>query len=100
MTITVVATLRAAKGKADELASVLAEQVGVIRKTEPGCLVYRLHRCTKDPEAFLFYEVYADKAAFDVHRASPHLAVYRKRREDGAMLDGTVDVKIYDVLAD
>ena len=93
--VTVVATLRAATGKADALAALLTEQAGVIRNTEPRCLVYRVHRATQDPDAFLFYEIYADDAAFDAHRASPHLAQFRKRREDEGLLDGTVDVRIY-----
>jgi quinol monooxygenase YgiN len=93
--VTVVATLRAAKGKADALAALLTEQRAVIRKTETGCLVYRVHRSTQDPDAFLFYEIYADDAAFDAHRASPHLAAYRKRREDEGLLEGSVDVKVY-----
>ena len=54
-----------------------------------------LHRSTQDPDAFLFYEIYADDAAFDAHRASPHLAAYRKRREDEGLLEGSVDVKVY-----
>jgi quinol monooxygenase YgiN len=93
--VTVVATLRAAKGKADALAALLVEQAAVIRKTEPGCVVYRVHRSTSDPDAFLFYEIYADDAAFAAHRASPHLAQYRKQREDDGLLDGPVDVQIY-----
>lgn len=95
MSVTVVATLRAAKGKADALAALLVEQAGVIRQTEPGCVVYRVHRSTSDPDAFLFYEVYTDDAAFAAHRASPHLAQYRKRREDEGLLDGPVDVRVY-----
>jgi quinol monooxygenase YgiN len=47
--VTVVAKLRAAKGKGDALAALLKEQAGVVRKNEPGCLVYRPHRSTKDP---------------------------------------------------
>ena len=93
--VTVVATLRAAAGKADALAALLVEQAGVIRKTEPRCLAYRVHRSTRDPAAFLFYEIYADEAAFDAHRASPHLAQYRKRREDEGLLDGPVAVEVY-----
>ena len=93
--VTVVATLRAAPGKADALEALLIEQAAVIRKTEPGCVLYRVHRATSDPEAFLFYEIYADDAAFDAHRASPHLAQYRKRREQEGLLDGAVDVKVY-----
>ena len=99
-TITVVATLRAADGKADALEALLIEQAAVIRKTEPGCVVYRVHRSTKDPNAFLFYEIYADDAAFDAHRASPHLAAYRKRREHEALLDGAVDVQVYRAVTD
>ena len=98
--LTVVATLCAASGKADALAALLTEQAGVIRRTEPGCLVYRVHRSVADPNAFLFYEIYADDAAFEAHRASPHLAQYRKRREDEGLLDGTVDVKVYRALTD
>jgi quinol monooxygenase YgiN len=98
--VTVVATLRAAKGKADALAALLVEQCAVIRKTEPGCLAYRIHRSTTDPDAFLFYEIYVDEAAFDAHRASPHLAQYRKRRQDEALLDGGIDVKVYRALSE
>src|SRR5215510_16198568 len=39
--LTVVAKVRAAKGKGDALAALLAEQAGVVKKAEPGCLVYR-----------------------------------------------------------
>ena len=69
--LTVVAKIRAAKGKGDALAALLAEQAGVVRKAEPGCLVYRPHRSTKDPDLFIFYEMYKDEAAFDVHRKGP-----------------------------
>ena len=67
---TVVAKIRAAKGKGDAMAAFLTEQAAVVLKAEKGCLVYRVHRSTKDPELFLFYEAYADEAAFDVHRNS------------------------------
>ena len=71
---TVVATLRAAKGKADALIAMLTEQVGVVRRNEPGCTAYRLHRSTKDPDLFFFYETYVDDAAFELiatRRISP-----------------------------
>ena len=93
--ITVVARIRAAKGKGDALASLLREQIATVRKTEPGCLAYRLHCSTSDPDAFLFYETYADEAAFDAHRNSPHLAAYRKRREQEGLVDGPAEVQVY-----
>jgi len=94
-TITVVARIRAAKGKGDALASLLREQIATVRKTEPGCLAYRLHRSTTDTDAFLFYETYADEAAFDAHRKSPHLAAYRQRREQEGLVEGPADVQVY-----
>ena len=98
--LTVVATIRAAKGKDAALAALLTEQVGVVLKSEPGCLVYRLHRSTKDPELFFFYEVYRDEAAFELHRKTPHLAAYRERREKDGLTAGPAQVEIYRSLTD
>jgi quinol monooxygenase YgiN len=98
--LTVVARIRAAKGKGDALAALLAEQAGVVRKAEPGCLVYRVHRSTKEPELFLFYETYADDAAFELHRKAPHLAAYRERREKEGLTAGPAEVEVYRSLTD
>ena len=98
--ITVVAKIRAAKGKGDALAALLKEQAGVVRKNEPGCLVYRPHRSPKDPDLFLFYEQYRDDAAFDAHRKAPHLAQYRERRDREGLTEGAVEVEIYRALTD
>ena len=98
--LTVVAKIRAARGKGDALAALLREQAAVVRKAEPGCLVYRPHRSRKDPDLFLFYEQYADDAAFDAHRKAPHLAGYRERREREGLTEGTVEVEIYRSLTD
>jgi quinol monooxygenase YgiN len=93
--LTIVAKVRATKGKGDVLAALLSEQAAVVRSAEPGCLVYRVHRGTKEPELFLFYEMYVDDAAFDLHRNSPHLAAYRQRREKEGLVDGAVEVEIF-----
>jgi quinol monooxygenase YgiN len=98
--LTVVAKIRAAKGKGDALAALLTEQVAVVRAAEPGCLVYRPHRSTSDPDLFIFYEQYQDAAAFDAHRAAPHLAAYRERREREGLIEGPVEVEIYRSLTD
>ena len=96
--LTVVARIRAVKGKGDALAALLTEQVGVVRKAEPGCLAYRLHRSTRDPDSFLFYEVYRDEACFEAHRKAPHLAAYRERRE--GLTEGAVEVEIFGALTE
>jgi quinol monooxygenase YgiN len=98
--LTVVAKIRAVKGKGDALATLLKEQVAAVRAAEPGCLVYRPHRSTKDPDVFVFYEQYKDDAAFDAHRKAPHLAAYRERRERDGLVDGAVEVEMYRSLTD
>lgn len=97
---TIIARLQAAPGKADALAALLREQAAVVRREEPGCLAYIPHRDTADPDAFLFYELYRDKAAFDLHRASPHLATFRERREREGLVTGPAEVRVYRPLAD
>ncbi len=98
--LTVVARIRAAKGQGDALAALLREQVTAVRQAEPGCLVYRPHRSTTDPDLFLFYEQYRDEAAFDAHRRAPHLAAFRERREREGLLEGPVQVEVYRSLTD
>ena len=98
--VTVVATIRAAKGKGDALAALLVEQSAVVRREEPGCLLYRPHRSAADPELFVFYEVYRDAAAFDAHRKASHLAQFRERREREALTAGPADVHVYRALTD
>src|SRR3989304_1115147 len=83
--------VRGAKGKGDALAALLKEQAAAVRKAEPGCLVYRPHRSSKDPDLFLFYEQYADQGAFDVPRKGPHLAALRERREKEGLTEGAVE---------
>ncbi len=95
---TVIATLRAAPGKADALAALLREQAAVVRKEEPGCLAYIPHRDAVDPDAFVFYEVYRDQAAFEAHRASPHLAAFRERRDREGLVAGPAEVRVYRAL--
>jgi len=98
--LTVVAKLRAAKGKGDALAALLTEQAAVVRRAEPGCLVYRAHRSSKDADVFLFYETYADDASFEAHRKAPHLAEFRERREREGLIDGPVEVEVFRSLTD
>ena len=98
--LSVVAKIRAAKGKGDALAALLKEQVAAVRQAEPGCLVYRPHRSTTDPDLFIVYEQYRDEAAFEAHRKAPHLAAYRERREKDGLTEGAVEVAIYRSLTD
>jgi len=92
--VTIVAKIRATKGNGDRLASLLREQAATVRAAEPGCLRYVPYRSLEDPDDFLFHEVYADDAAMDVHMNAPHLAAYRKKRQDLGLVDGAPDVQV------
>jgi quinol monooxygenase YgiN len=67
-----------------------ASTAAAIRDGEPGTLVYACHRVTGEPRQRVFYELYADRAAFDAHEAQPHVRHFLAAREE--LLEGfTVD---------
>jgi quinol monooxygenase YgiN len=46
-------------------------------RKEPGNLAYEVHaEAGAQPPAFILYEQYTDRAAFDAHAASEHFAQY------------------------
>ena len=49
---------------------------------EPGCHGFNIHQETNDPTLFLLIEIYADQAAFDTHRNSPHYLQFREDVKD------------------
>src|SRR4051812_33157002 len=54
---------------------------------EPGTLVYSTHPVVDEPLARVFYEVYADRAAFEAHEAQPHVKTFLTERDQ--YLSGT-----------
>lgn len=71
--LTVIAHATAKKGKGDELEKVLQILV-VPTRAENGCINYDLHRSIENPDAFVFYENWTDKAALDAHLKTEHIA--------------------------
>lgn len=41
-------------------------------RNEPGTLVYVVHTPENEPLVRVFYELYADRAAFEAHEEQPH----------------------------
>ena len=66
----VVARFVAREGSGDEVAALLAEMTPSANK-EPGCYKYIVNRSLEDPNRFLLYEQYTDKAAFGAHGENP-----------------------------
>ena len=67
--IAIVARVTVKAGKADEYVAAFAPLLEQA-ETEPGTLLYAVHRAKDDPRVFWTTEVYADDAAFAAHRAS------------------------------
>jgi quinol monooxygenase YgiN len=49
---------------------------------EPGCRCFDVHQDKSDPTLFLLIERYADQAAFEAHRSSPHFVAFRQDVKD------------------
>ncbi len=64
--VVVVVTTFPAEGREDELQARSLKQVEFLRKAEPTA-TFRLHRNSKVPTTFLWYEVYESQAAYDNH---------------------------------
>ncbi|MEV6575510.1 antibiotic biosynthesis monooxygenase [Streptomyces sp. NPDC051577] len=61
----------------DELCATTLEGV---TGAEPGTLAYLVHVPVGEPLVRVFYELYADRAAFDVHEAQPHTKHFLAQR--------------------
>ena len=60
----------------------VAETIEQIRLHEPGTIVYASHRVDGKPLERIFYELYADRAAFDAHEQTEHTRRFLAARED------------------
>ncbi|MET9791546.1 antibiotic biosynthesis monooxygenase [Streptomyces canus] len=63
-------TLRDGAGEAFD--ALMQETTAGIRAHEPGTLVYACHQVEGAPNERIFFELYADRAAFEEHERQPH----------------------------
>ena len=52
------------------------ENARVSVRDEKGCSRFDVCADRKDPNRILLYEIYDDRAAFDVHLKTPHFAIF------------------------
>lgn len=71
--LTVIAYMKAASGKEDELREALTSLVEPTNQEE-GCLNYDLHESIEEPGLFFFYENWESAEHLEAHRSAPHLA--------------------------
>jgi len=76
------AHLRVRKDSVEQFRDRLLRHARISLEAEPGCHRFDIHQETDDPTLFLLIEIYADKAAFDAHRNSPHFLQFREDAKD------------------
>jgi quinol monooxygenase YgiN len=64
---------------------------------EKGCSRFDVCADRKDPNRILLYEIYDDRAAFDVHLKTPHFAIFN---EASAPLVADKTVSEYDLVCE
>lgn len=64
--ISMIAKMSAAEGKEAELEARFRELIAAADE-EPGCEVYSVHKDTKNPGVYYFFELYRDGDALAVH---------------------------------
>ena len=79
-------------GEAEAVKEAILENIPKVRK-EQGCLRYDLHVLQGGGDKFLFYEIWADKTAFEAHRVAPHILAYREKVKD--LLEKPSDVSLW-----
>jgi quinol monooxygenase YgiN len=85
----VVADIRAKPGKEDELRKATLPLVTQVRN-EPNNRLYFLHEDREAPGHFVFYEIFASRADFEAHNATPHVTAWFAGLPD--LADGSVKV--------
>ena len=65
--------------KAENLGAFRAQMIAnatASREKEPGCLQFDVCADPAKPERIFLYEIYSDRAAFDVHLAAEHFKTF------------------------
>jgi (4S)-4-hydroxy-5-phosphonooxypentane-2,3-dione isomerase len=82
MSIFHTAHLRVREDAAEPFRDRLLRHARISLDAEPGCNRFDIYQESKDPTLFLLIEIYADEAAFDAHRNSPHYLQFREDVKD------------------
>ena len=85
----IVAKLTVKPGMEKQFEAVAQELVAKVRASEPGCVLYALHR-SETPNVYVFMERYVDQAAIEAHRATDHFKTLGRKM--GEFMEGRAEV--------
>lgn len=90
----IVATIYPKPGEEEAVKAEILKNIPKVRQ-EKGCLRYDLHVLKDGGGRFMFYEIWADKDAFEAHGVAPHMTAYRERTL--GLLEKPTEVSIWSV---
>ena len=61
--------------------NLVGETAAKIRESEPGTLIYAVHKVKDAPLSRIFYELYESREAFDVHERQEHTKRFLDERD-------------------
>ena len=93
--ICLVVDFRVKPGTKARFLEIIGEHAAQTLANEEGCLQFEVCDPVEGEDRVFLYEMYADEAAFEAHKASPILARTRERYAD---LLGSRDVHVCKVL--
>lgn len=93
MPLTVMALIKAKKGKAQELKQELQSLVGPTRNEE-GCINYNLHQSQEDENLFMFYENWDSKNHLERHLASSHIKGFLEKEK--SLLAEPITIQLFE----
>lgn len=94
--LTVIAKLKVIAGQETAFRAAAEKMIAHVKANEPGTVAYTLLRSTADPDEFVFYERYADQAAFAIHGGSPAMQEFFQAA--GTLLAGRPEIAMYEEL--
>ena len=75
----IVVDFRVRPGQMAAFRTLIDENARASVRDEEGCSRFDVCADRKDPNRILLYEIYDDRAAFDVHLKTPHFAVFNEK---------------------
>jgi quinol monooxygenase YgiN len=96
MAVGVIATLKLQPGKGAEFEPIAREMAAAVRANEPGNKLYQAFRSRKEPDTYVFLEIYDSEDALKAHGASEHYRANGPRL--GSLLAGRPDIEFLDAV--
>jgi quinol monooxygenase YgiN len=76
--ISLTVSLQVVPGHLDDFVEAIRTNAERSFNDEPGCLYFDVSQDQADDHHFTLYELYADEAAVEAHRAAPHFKIWRE----------------------